>query len=110
MKRIATIGCLLCAALIACAARQPLYTIEDDRLVIRIELPDTDAVLFASSLDGYRLRSARRVSGCAWVIEQPADRAFAYFFLVDGRPYIPACRWTEADDFGARNCIFTPGP
>lgn len=110
MNRTATICCIvLMAALMGCAARQPLYTIEADQLKIRIELPDTEAVMFASSLDGYRLRNARRVSEHAWEIEQPADRTFAYFFMVDGRPYVPACRWTEADDFGARNCLFVPG-
>jgi hypothetical protein len=110
MNRITTL-CLIVsmAAVIGCAARQPLYTIEADRLTIRVELPETEAVLFASSLDDFRLRNAQLVSERVWEIVQPADRTFTYFFMVGGRPYVPKCRLTEADDFGTRNCLFVPG-
>ncbi len=110
MTRLATMALIaLVAAWGGCAARRPLLTVEGERLTMRIEVPGTGKVLFASSLDGYRLHSARRVSGDAWEVQRPAHQAFAYFFMVDGRPYLPPCRLTEADDFGSRNCLFLPG-
>ena len=110
MKRLTAAACLAMAILAAgCATRQPVYRIAADRLTIRIDLPRAETVLFASSLDGYRLHDARRAGGGAWEIDLPAQREFAYFYKVNGKIYLPACRLTETDDFGSRNCLFLPG-
>lgn len=109
MSRIETvIRIALIAALAGCTTSRPIYRVEADRLTIRIDLPGAETVLFASSLDGYRLVEARRAAEGTWEIQQPAGRAFSYFLMVDGRAYVPKCQLTEADDFGSRNCLFLP--
>ena len=110
MKRFSAAVCLALAILAAgCATPKPAYRVASDRLTIQIDLPRAGSVLFASSLDGYRLHEARRSGGGAWEVELPAQREFAYFYKVDGRVYLPDCRLMEADDFGSRNCLFLPG-
>ena len=64
-------------------------------------------VALACSRDGFVPHAARREHG-RWVISLFAGTPFRYFYLVDGRVYVPPCRLKEKDDFGAENCIFDP--
>ncbi len=75
---------------------------------VYLDAPQASKVIFVSSADGFREHSASRDSKGLWSIENLADREFHYFFIVDGRIYVPDCRYKENDDFGARNCIYQP--
>lgn len=92
-----------------CAAREYSCEVEADRVTMNLKLPDAQKVAFASSLDGYQVRPAENLGRGRWVIQQPAAKQFAYFFIVDGAVYLPDCRFKEDDDFGARNCLYLPG-
>jgi len=66
-------------------------------------------VLFACSLDRFRLRAAERAGGDTWMVEIPSGAEFSYFYVVDGRTYVPPCPLKEQDDFGSENCIYMRG-
>ncbi len=43
-----------------------------------------------------------------WRVTLPGEYEFTYFYMIDGKPFLPPCRFTEKDDFGSENCIFVP--
>jgi hypothetical protein len=45
-----------------------------------------------------------------WRVSLKRAGEFRYFYLVDGKPFLPECGLREKDDFGAVNCIFAPYP
>ena len=67
---------------------------------------EASEVLFASSLDSFTYHPAERIKKNLWKVTVPAGKGFSYFYRVDGITILPDCRYTESDDFGARNCLF----
>jgi len=84
------------------------YRSHEQGLSLYLRQPGADSVLLYSSVDGFSPHVAERSGGC-WVVTVPADRAFRYFYEVDGRVTIPQCRLKEKDDFGLENCVYEPG-
>jgi hypothetical protein len=66
-------------------------------------------VLFASSQDNFKLLAAREDRNHLWEVSVPAEKEFAYFYVVDGVITLPDCTYTENDDFGAKNCLYIAG-
>jgi len=90
-----------------CASHYQRVSGQSVRLYLKAS--KTDDVFFCSSLDGFVLHPARRVDDTrVWEIAVPADAEFTYFYVVNGKVYLPSCRFKEQDDFGSQNCIFTP--
>lgn len=67
------------------------------------------SVFFACSLDRFRLHAADPVGGDTWMVEVPSGTGFSYFYVIDGRPYVPPCPLKEQDDFGSENCVYMRG-
>ena len=63
-------------------------------------------VFFASSRDNYKLLPARETKKHLWEVSMPAEKEFAYFYVVDGVITLPDCSFTENDDFGSQNCLY----
>lgn len=76
------------------------------QLVLRA--PGARSVMLASSIDRFQHRETRKTNRGLWVISQPADREFIYFYIIDGKVFVPDCPNREQDDFGAVNCIYQP--
>jgi hypothetical protein len=75
-------------------------------VTLYLEAPDAIEVFFVSSIDSFRPQPTQKNSGGTWVINNPANREFHYFYVVDGRVYVPDCQYREKDDFGTTNCIY----
>jgi len=73
-----------------------------------LKLPEARAVAFASSLDGFKVHPLVKQGREIWKITLPADREFAYFYIVDGKIFVPASKLHELDDFGSKNCVYSP--
>lgn len=73
-----------------------------------LDLPGANEVMFASSVDNFRVHKAKQESRGIWVVKELADKEFRYFYMVDGKMFVPNCRYREKDDFGAVNCIYQP--
>ena len=103
-------GVLLTCAFLLCACAPNHYVqVHEYTIAFYSSYPDATEVLFASSIDRYRLHRARRVSAGTWEVIVPRERSFSYFYLVDERPALPDCKFTVFDDFGARNCLYEQG-
>ena len=82
---------------------------DGDIVILTLEIPSARSVQFASSLDGFELHQAKLMNDSTWEVSVPAGSTFSYFYMVDGEVYVPDCRFSEADGFGSRNCIYMPG-
>ncbi len=107
MNRLIFFPAFFIIGLTACAGHS--YRVKDNNLHIYLKEPNAQTVYFLHSLDGYAPHEAKKIDGRTWEIIVPANTEFKYFYLVDGVPHIPACEFSENDDFGSKNCIFVPG-
>jgi 1,4-alpha-glucan branching enzyme len=80
--------------------------LNENTVTFYYKAPEAHEVLFASSHDNYKLLAARKIKNHLWEVSVPAERGFTYFYVVDGIITIPACPFTENDDFGSRNCLY----
>lgn len=106
MIRLAAAGLLLCGVL-GCA---PIHytVIEADQVTLVLQAPEASQVSFVSSLDEYNLHATSKNNEGKWLMTMPAQQEFQYFYLVDGKFFLPDCQFKEADDFGTFNCRYLP--
>lgn len=97
----------LAALLAGCTSAH--YTRSNSQMVtLFLKMPTAGKVQFASSLDNYRIHDTRKKASGRWEVLVPKNAKFSYFYIVDGRNYVPDCRYKETDDFGSQNCIYLP--
>jgi hypothetical protein len=84
------------------------YKSRNDSLYIYLKKPKAESVFFLSSIDGYKYHKAERIDRKTWEVRVPVKKEFKYFYIVDGEPFVPECRYREADDFGSINCVYVP--
>jgi hypothetical protein len=98
---------LMLAVLIIAACAEKHYTrLKGGEIAFYYQDPEAQEVLFASSRDAYRLHPAREKTNHLWEVSVPAEKEFAYFYVVDGVVTLPECAYTEEDDFGSKNCLY----
>ncbi|MBU1172557.1 MAG: hypothetical protein KKD44_23610 [Proteobacteria bacterium] len=85
------------------------YKINDDSISFYLKDKDAKDVHFQYSYDGFECHEAQKIKGDTWKIIVPSVNEFSYFYMVDGKVYVPPCLFTEHDDFGNENCIFSEG-
>lgn len=83
------------------------YEKQRDTLVLYLYKPNAQQVLLACSLDGFEPHEARYLDG-RWVVDLPSGDPFRYYYILDGKLFLPPCQIRESDDFGSENCIFDP--
>ncbi len=98
---------LLFVSLSACTANHYVEK-QLDLLTLYLQVPDATRIQFASSVDNFLLHEASQDRSGIWEVTLPAGSEFAYFYIVDGAPYLPECRFKETDDFGSENCLYLP--
>ncbi len=106
MKLFISAVLILSVCLIGCANHY--YRDRNHTMYFYLKNSDARTVQFAHSKDGYTLRMAEKIDSRTWRVMVPADSEFSYFYLVDGKIFLPACPLKEKDDFGSENCIFVP--
>jgi hypothetical protein len=98
----------LTVLLTGCSAHH--YTVPSDLgTQLYLDIPGARTVVFASSVDAFAPHAARRTSGATWEVTVPGRAEFTYFYVVDGKLFLPECRFHENDDFGHKNCVYRPG-
>jgi hypothetical protein len=97
---------LFLAILLSACAEKHYSKLNDDTVTFYYKSPEAQEVLFATSRDNYKLLAARKTKNHLWEVSVPAEKGFAYFYVVDGIITLPACPFTENDDFGSRNCLY----
>ncbi len=85
------------------------HQVQNNGVALYLDKPDAARVVFMASPDGFEPHQAQRVKS-TWVVIVPWNKPFRYFYLVDGKPYLPDCPMNENDDFGSQDCIYDPAP
>lgn len=80
---------------------------QGDTLLFYLNKPNAQKVILACSLDNFQPHEARQLDG-RWVVSLPSDTPFRYYYMIDGKIFLPPCQMKETDDFGSKNCIFEP--
>jgi len=106
-KRRYFAGLVVFLALGACSGHHYVGS-NKQGLIFYLEYPGASEVAFASSSDDFQLRQAHRDKLGRWLIEGLKKEDFQYFYLVDGKPFVPDCRYRQQDDFGSENCVYLP--
>lgn len=108
MNQIRTLIILAAAAWIITGCRPIRALHPGHEVCIALDLPEAKEVIFLSSLKRYEPVLMKKTFFGIWEIHLPEDIAFEYFFRVDGSPYTPECRLQQTDDWGGRQCIYSP--
>lgn len=106
MKRLWAV-IMLTGMLPGCAAPHQVI-VRANTVTLSLLAPQASRVQFASSIDQYALHEASRSRDGNWMIAGLANREFQYFYLVDGKLFVPDCRYRQNDDFGMTNCRYLP--
>lgn len=96
------VGCLQGCAL------QHRTIVQADTVTLLLNVPQAKQVQFASSVNHYTAQDATKNPEGHWVVTNLANQEFQYFYLIDGKPFIPECRFRQNDDFGTTNCRYLP--
>lgn len=104
--RLACTTLLILTPLISACSPKHYVQVHENSIALYHQFPDANEVLFASSIDRYRLHPASKVKGDTWQVVVPKQKEFSYFYLVDKTLARPDCQLTILDDFGTKNCLF----
>lgn len=106
MKTSLLFPLILLALLVSACAEKHYSKLMGNEVAFYYMDKEAQEVLFASSRDSYKLLAAREDKNHLWEISVPAEKEFAYFYVVDGVITLPDCSFTENDDFGSQNCLY----
>ena len=105
MKKNSIFAIYLLALCSGCADHY--YKAQENGARIYLKYPEAQQVFFLSSLDGYEKHETKKTDDKTWEILVRVDSEFKYFYIVDEKPFLPACPLKEKDDLGSENCIFS---
>jgi hypothetical protein len=94
--------------LVQCGCATHYYRIQSAGLEIFLEMEQASKVELACTTDPFSIYRAKKIGRKLWAVTIPSHREFSYFYLVDGKSYLPDCPLRESDDFGSENCIYQP--
>jgi len=84
------------------------HVIDNGQVEMYLTAPQAESVVLVISGDPFREVKALRDDSGIWKVTLNRLNEFKYFYLVDGKAYLPDCPFKENDDFGSNNCIFSP--
>lgn len=84
------------------------HTIRNGHVDVYLKAPRAQSVSLVVSGDTFEKIPAVQTRLGAWKVTLDRANEFKYFYLVDGKVYLPDCPLRERDDFGADNCVFSP--
>ncbi len=104
---IRLLGYIILLFMVACTP-QHTVVLQSNSVVVGLHMHEADEIAFASSLDRFTVHQAHKERHGQWIVAGLPNKEFQYFFLVDGKVYVPECRFKVKDDFGAVNCRYLP--
>ena len=84
------------------------HVIDNGKVEMYLTAPQAESVVLVISGDPFREVQAMRDDSGIWKVTLNRLNEFKYFYLVDGKAFLPDCPFKENDDFGSNNCIFSP--
>jgi len=84
------------------------HVINDGHVEMYLKAPQAQSVVLVVAGDTFQqVQALRDVSGM-WKVTLHGLHEFKYFYLLDGKSYLPDCPLRDNDDFGSNNCVFSP--
>jgi hypothetical protein len=99
---------VLAAVIMAGGCSSHYHSVRDGHVDVYLKAPEVQSVSLVISGDTFEQVPAARTLLGDWKATINKTVEFRYFYLVDGKVYLPDCRLKERDDFGADNCIYSP--
>ena len=99
---------VLAAVFVAGGCTAHYHIIYNGNVEMYLSVPQAQSVVLVVSSDPFQQVQALREDSGMWKVTLNRPSEFKYFYLVDGKAYLPDCRLREKDDFGSNNCVFSP--
>lgn len=99
---------VLAVAFVTAGCSVHYHVINNGHVEMYLTAPLAQTVSLVISDDPFQQVQALRDTSGAWKVTLNRTGEFRYFYLVDGKAYLPDCRLRENDDFGSNNCVFSP--
>jgi len=99
---------VLAAVFVAGGCTAHYHIINNGHVEMFLTAPQAQSVVLVISGDTFQQVQALRDDSGMWKVTLSRLNEFKYFYLVDGKTYLPDCRLRENDDFGSNNCVFSP--
>jgi hypothetical protein len=99
---------VLAAVLVVGGCTTHYQVVTSGHVEMFLTAPQAQSVVLVVSSDPFQQVQARRDASGMWKVTLNRLSEFKYFYLVDGKTYLPDCRLRENDDFGSNNCVFSP--
>jgi 1,4-alpha-glucan branching enzyme len=99
---------VLAAVLAAGGCATHYHVINSGHVEMFLTAPQAQSVVLVVSSDPFQQVQALRDDSGIWKATLNRLSEFKYFYLVDGKTYLPDCHLREHDDFGSNNCVFSP--
>ena len=99
---------VLAAVFVAGGCTAHYHIINNGHVEMLLTAPQAQSVVLVISGDTFQQVQALRDDSGMWKVTLSRLNEFKYFYLVDGKAYLPDCRLRENDDFGSNNCVFSP--
>jgi hypothetical protein len=99
---------VLAAAFVVTGCAGHYHVIDRGHVEMYLRAPLAQSVVLVVSSDPFQQIEAQRADSGVWKAILNRQSEFKYFYLLDGKAYLPDCRLREHDDFGSNNCVFSP--
>jgi hypothetical protein len=99
---------VLAAVFVAGGCATHYQVITSGHVEMFLKAPQAQSVVLVVSSDPFQQVQAQGDASGVWKVTLNRLNEFKYFYLVDGKAYLPDCRLRENDDFGSNNCVFSP--
>jgi hypothetical protein len=99
---------VLAAVFLAEGCTAHYHVINNGHVEMYLTAPQAQSVVLVVSGDPFQQVQALQDASGMWKVTLSGLHEFKYFYLVDGKAYLPDCTLNENDDFGSNNCVFSP--
>jgi len=99
---------VLAAVFVAGGCAAHYHVINSGHVEMYLSAPQAQSVVLVVSSDPFQQVQALQEDSGMWKVTLNRPSEFKYFYIVDGKTYLPDCRLREKDDFGSNNCVFSP--
>jgi hypothetical protein len=99
---------VLAAVFVAGGCTAHYHIINNGNVEMFLTAPQAQSVVLVISGDPFQQIRARQDASGVWKVTLNRLNEFKYFYLVDGKAYLPDCPLRDNDDFGSNNCVFSP--
>jgi 1,4-alpha-glucan branching enzyme len=99
---------VLAAVFVAGGCTAHYYIIDNGHVEMYLTAPQAQSVVLVVSGDTFQQVQALRDDSGMWKVTLNGLHEFKYFYLLDGKAYLPDCPLRDHDDFRSNNCVFSP--